>query len=120
MLNAIALLLTCQLAGEVICQYFAIPVPGPVAGMVLMIAVFHSAPATRDALHETSNGILRHLSLLFVPAGVGVMLHAATVLDEWLAIVVSLLLGTAVTLMATALTVKFAARLVGLQRGDHQ
>ena len=120
MLNAIALLLACQLAGEIICQYFTIAVPGPVVGMVLMVAIFHFLPATRGALHETSNGILRHLSLLFVPAGVGVMLHAATVLDEWLAILVSLLLGTAVTLIVTALTIKFAARLIVPRRENRQ
>lgn len=112
MLNALLLLLACQLAGEVVSQYFRIPVPGPVVGLVLLLLVFHFVPAMREALYETSTVILRNLSLLFVPAGVGVMLHAATVFDQWLAIVVSLVLGTIITLTVTALTIKFVSRLV--------
>ena len=120
MLNAILLLLTCQLAGEFVSQFFAIPVPGPVVGMVFLLAVFHAAPVTRTALRETSSTILKNLSLLFVPAGVGVMLHASTVLDQWLAILVSLVLGTVITLTVTALTIKLVASLVVNRRDNHQ
>jgi len=120
MLNALLLLLACQLAGEIVSQYFAIPVPGPVVGMVLLIVVYHFAPVTRGALRETSSTILRHLSLLFVPAGVGVMLHAGTVLDQWLAILVSLVLGTVITLTVTALTIKFATRLMASRGEDNR
>ena len=66
-LNAIALLLVCQLAGEVSSQELAIPVPGPMIGMVLLIMVLRFVPAAAGSLHETSNGILRHLSLLIPP-----------------------------------------------------
>jgi holin-like protein len=118
MLNAILLLLSCQLAGEVISQYFSIPVPGPVVGMALLLAVFHFVPAVGDMVRETSNTILRNLSLLFVPAGVGVMLHVSTVFDEWLAILVSLVLGTVITLTATALTIKYVSRLMMSRRKE--
>lgn len=110
MLKGILLLLACQLAGEVVSQYFAIPVPGPVVGMALLLVVFHSLPPTRGVVHEAGSTILRNLSLLFVPAGVGVMLHVATVREEWLAILVSLVLGTVVTLTVTALTIKLVIR----------
>ncbi len=119
-LGAIAVLLACQLAGEVISQYFAIPVPGPVVGMVLLLLLFRLVPTACGALRETSHGILRHLSLLFVPAGVGVMLHAATVVDEWLAILASLIAGTMITLVATALTIRITARLILSRDKDQQ
>ncbi|NIO39777.1 MAG: CidA/LrgA family protein [Burkholderiales bacterium] len=112
------MLLVCQLAGEIISQYFTIPIPGPVVGLVLLLMLFHLVPAGRATLAETSNGILRNLSLLFVPAGVGVMLHAATVVQEWLAIAVSLILGTAITLIVTALTIKFSACLLRSHRKE--
>ena len=52
------------------------------------------------------------LSLLFVPAGVGVMLHVATVREQWLAILISLVAGTIMTLAVTGLTIKLATRLL--------
>jgi holin-like protein len=116
MLNAIAVLLLCQLAGEIGSQILAVPVPGPVIGMALLILILRFVPMAAGALSETANGILRHLSLLFVPAGVGVMLHAVTVKEQWLAIAVSLLFGTVITLVATALTIRLAMRLTGAQR----
>lgn len=115
MLNAIAILLACQLAGEVSSQMLAMPIPGPVIGMVLLLVILRTVPTASDVLSETSNGILRHLSLLFVPAGVGVMLHVATVKEQWLAILVSVIIGTAVTLAVTALVIKLAMRLTGKQ-----
>ena len=115
MLNSIAILLVCQLAGEIVSQFLGISVPGPVLGMVLLFATLRYAPKVAGMLRETSDTILRHLSLLFVPAGVGVMLHARTVADEWLAIAVSLLLGTIITLIVTAITIRLVMRLVNIR-----
>lgn len=112
MLKAILLLLVCQLAGEFVSQYFAIPIPGPVVGMALLLVIIHTAPAMRDIVQDTAGIILRNLSLLFVPAGVGVMLHVATVREQWLAILISLVAGTIMTLAVTGLTIKLATRLL--------
>ena len=56
-----------------------------------------------DGLGRVSDGLLAHLSLLFVPAGVGVMLHLATLRDEWLAVSVALVLSTILTIAVTGL-----------------
>ena len=120
MLNALAVLLLCQLAGEITSQFFAIPVPGPVIGMVLLLTFVHFVPKVAGTLRETCNVILRNLSLLFVPAGVGVMLHVSRVTEEWLAILASLLLGTVLTLVVTALTIRVAMRLSGYRREERR
>jgi holin-like protein len=75
MLNAITLLLVFQLVGEVISQVLGLPIPGPVVGMLLLFLALHVRSAMVERLRETAQNILQHLSLLFVPAGVGVMLH---------------------------------------------
>src|SRR5882672_10276002 len=62
---------------------------------------------------ETSVGLLRHLSLLFVPAGVGVMLHAGRLESEWLPIVVAVLVSTALAIAVAALVVHWAMRWSG-------
>ena len=58
-----------------------------------------------------ADGLLRHLSLLFVPAGVGVMLHAARLEAEWPAILAAILVSTALTIVVTVLVFRLAVRL---------
>jgi holin-like protein len=59
-----------------------------------------------DDLRDTSSSLLRHLSLLFVPAGVGVMAHLDRLADEWLPIAVSLLFSTLMTIAVTAIVMR--------------
>jgi holin-like protein len=110
MIGAITLLLVFQLIGEVIARTFALAVPGPVIGMALLFIalVVRGDPSTE--LRDTAQGLLRHLSLLFVPAGTGVMLHFQRMSDEWLPIVAALLLGTAITIAVTALVLRLLMR----------
>lgn len=102
LLAAITLLLLFQLAGEAIVVFLALPIPGPVIGMGLLFAVLAWRGGPSVDLRETARGLLQHLSLLFVPAGVGVMLHWQRMADEWLPIVVSLVASTFVTIAVTA------------------
>ena len=75
MIPALAALLVCQLVGEALVRALAVPVPGPVAGMAGLLLALVLRPAWLAALKPTTTTLLQHLSLLFVPAGVGVMLH---------------------------------------------
>ncbi len=110
MLPALTLLLVYQLIGEVIAQFFALPVPGPVIGMGLLFATLAVRGAVSDELRGTASGLLQHLSLLFVPAGTGVMLHFGRLADEWPALVASLLVSTAVTIAVSALLLRALMR----------
>ena len=111
MLNAITTLLVFQLVGEFASQVFSLPVPGPVVGMLLLfLTLLLRMPLARQ-LHGTAQDILQHLSLLFVPAGVGVMLHVRRVTDEWLALTFALIISTVLTIAVTALSVKLISRL---------
>ncbi|HZV53965.1 MAG TPA: CidA/LrgA family protein, partial [Rhodocyclaceae bacterium] len=103
MLGALTLLLIYQLAGEVIVQFLALPIPGPVVGMALLFATLVVRGGVPDNLRSTANNLLQHLSLLFVPAGAGVMVHFTRLGDEWPAIVGALLVSTFVTLAVTGL-----------------
>ncbi len=106
MLAAITLLLIFQLTGEAIALYFALPVPGPVIGLALLFAALTWRGGASSELRNTAQSLLQHLSLLFVPAGVGVMLHLQRMADEWLPIVTALLVSTFVTIVVTALVLK--------------
>lgn len=103
MIGALTLLLLFQLAGEVIVQLFALPVPGPVIGMTLLFLTLVVRGGASEDLRHTANGLLQHLSLLFVPAGAGVMVHFGRLGNEWVAIAVALIASTAITLAVTGL-----------------
>ena len=102
MIQALAGLLLFQLAGELIARLAAIPVPGPVIGMVLLVAYLSLRGRVSAEMHAVSSTILQHLSLLFVPAGVGLMLHVARIEAEWPAIAAALVISSVLTLAVTA------------------
>lgn len=102
-LRFIALLLLCQLIGEALVVWTGLPIPGPVVGMTLLFLGIASRGGIPTGLGRVADGLLSHLSLLFVPAGVGVMLHIAMLREGWLAIVVALVLSTVLTIAVTGL-----------------
>jgi len=106
-IGALCLLLLFQLAGEVVSQALALPVPGPALGMAMLFAALAVRGGPAEAFRDTTNGLLRHLSLLFVPAGAGVMLHGARLGQEWLPIVGALVGSTAIAVVATGLTLRW-------------
>jgi len=113
MLEAIAALLLAQTIGEVLSYALHLPVPGPVLGMVLLMGVLVMWPDAVSWLRPTSLALLRHLSLLFVPAGVGVMAHVARLGAEWLPIAVALIISTALAIAVTAVVVAWSAHWLG-------
>jgi holin-like protein len=109
MLRGLAVVLVFQLAGELLAHLLALPVPGPVVGMVLLLVALEFGLPQRDGLRVASGGLLAVLSLLFVPAGVGIVQHLPRLAAEWPALGAALLVSTAATLGVTGLV---AARLL--------
>jgi holin-like protein len=117
MLNALTLLFFCQLAGEVVVSLLGIAFPGPVLGMGLLFAGLLVVGRSGQALDAVADTILRNLSLLFVPAAVGVMQQAGLIAANWLAISAALILSTVATLVVTVYTFRAVSRLVARGRG---
>jgi holin-like protein len=110
MLKAITVLLIYQLAGEAVALLFGLPVPGPVIGMLMLFATLVARRQAPGYLREGANNLLTHLSLLFVPAGVGIMVHIDRIRAEALPIAVSLVGSTALTIAVTALVLRRSQR----------
>jgi holin-like protein len=119
MLQAITVLLVYQLIGEVIAQSLRLPIPGPVVGMGLLFITLSLRRVPTERLRESAQNLLQHLSLLFVPAGVGVMLHYRRVAAEWLPIVAALIVSTVLAIIVTAITTRWLARLTKNTKGAH-
>lgn len=102
MIGAIAALLLTQLAGTLLVQVLPIPLPGPVVGMLLLFAWLLVHGRVPEPLARTTRPLLDNLSLLFVPAGVGVIAHWRAAADQWWQIAIVLVVGMVVTLLVTA------------------
>jgi holin-like protein len=109
-LRGFSILLVFQLAGEVTTRVMGWPVPGPVVGMAFLLGALLLGLPSEGGLAQVSSGLLAHLSLLFVPAGVGVMLHFARLEAEWAAVLAGLLVSTAAALAVTGLVEARLAR----------
>ncbi len=106
----LALILICQLIGETVQVATAIPVPGPVIGMALLFFGLLFKRGLPAGLSETAGGLLKHLALLFVPAGVGVMLHVPRLADEWWPVFLAIVPGTLIAIAITALVMQWLGR----------
>jgi len=110
MLQSLTILLGFQLIGEVLVRALALPVPGPVIGLVLLFTVLMVRGKAPVSLNRTANGLLDYLSLLYVPAGVGIMVNFALIQKEWSAILLTLILSSTLTLIITALVLRWLVR----------
>ena len=119
MLLSLGLILLCQLIGEAIARGSGVPIPGPVIGMALCVLLLMARDALlrwmptelRDGTFEaTGRGILSHLSLLFIPAGVGVVQRLDVLGSNAVAIAVSVVASTILGLVVTAWVFSIVAR----------
>lgn len=111
MLAGIFMILLLQLIGEAVQKYFDLTVPGPVIGLVMLLGLLlalRRLPRPPSALEELRDGVeaesghlLTHLSLLFVPIGVGVILHLNLLGGQLMAVFAVIVLGTIATLIVT-------------------
>lgn len=111
MIQAVAILLICQLIGETLARGLALSIPGPVLGMALLLAGCLLSSRLADAVMPTAQGLLSHLSLLFVPAGVGVISHLDVLGGSGPALLAVLVASTALALVVGVLVFVAVARL---------
>ncbi|NDW05225.1 CidA/LrgA family protein [Jiella pacifica] len=116
MLQALTAILLCQLAGETISAASGLPLPGPVIGMVILFVVLMIRNGVPKDIGAVGDALLGNLSLLFVPAGVGIMQHASRLEDEASAVAAALVGSTLVTIAVTA----FVMNRLGPGRGARQ
>lgn len=117
MLGALTFLLIFQLLGEVIARALACPVPGPVIGMALLFIALLLKGGPGESLRQTATSLLQHLSLLFVPAGTGIVLYGDRIAAEWRPLVVAVVGSTALTIVVTALVLQHLLRRRGRAKG---
>ena len=125
MIASLSLILLCQLAGEIFVRGFKLPMPGPVVGLMLLLVlllardrfvVLARGPLRGDGVENASRGLLANLSLLFVPAGVGVVQKLDLVAEYGIAFLGVLAISVMATLLVTVATFLLASRLMARGR----
>jgi len=115
MLQGFVLLLSFQLIGEGISALFDLPMPGNVIGMALMLIALVCGWVKLEWLQEAAELLLRYMAMLFVPAGVGVMLYFDLIGREWLPIIAGTVISTFVVMAVTGWTVNLLEKQDGAE-----
>lgn len=102
LIMGMSILLICQFLGELLARGLMLPVPGPVFGMLILLMGLMVRGKVPESLRVTGEGLLRYLTLLFVPAGVGLMVHFQLIGRDFWPILLTLVASTAITLAVTA------------------
>ena len=104
-LRGLAILLVLQALGEALTHALGLPIPGPVLGLVLLLVVVQFAWA-REPVAAAAELLLAHLSLLFIPVGVGVITHLGLVAQYGLRLAAIIVLSTWIGMAVTALVLR--------------
>lgn len=107
-LKGFAWILLAQSLGEIISRALKLPLPGPVVGLILMLFALQ-IPRVRQHVSIAAEALLSHLSLLFVPIGVGVLSHIELISQFGVRILVALAVSTWIGLTVTALIFRAAS-----------
>jgi holin-like protein len=125
MIASLSLILLCQLIGEVIVRGLGLPMPGPVIGLLFLLilllardrfGLLATGPLSGGGVESASRALLANLSLLFIPAGVGVVQKLDLLAEHGIAVIIVLAISVVVTLLATVATFVLASRL--MTRGE--
>jgi len=120
MINAMLILLFYQLLGEIIVRATSLPFPGPVMGMLLLFVTLLLRRSLVTKIEKTAQFMLQNLTLLYVPAAVGVMVHLSLLQREGVAIVITLVGSVVVTMGVTAVTLNLLVNKFNpLPKGGH-
>ena len=110
MLRGFFIILLFQLVGEVLQKFFNLVIPGPVIGLILLLfsLIYLKKIKSKKILNvkqdvmSTGNAITSYLSLLFVPIGVGVVMHISYLEQNLYQVLGVIVLGTVLTVGITA------------------
>lgn len=110
MLDGLTIILVCQLMGELIAVATELPLPGPVIGMAILFTGLAVRGDIPEPVAQAGDGLLSALSLMFVPAGVGIILHAPLLMRDGASISVGLVVSTVLTIIVTGLLMQRLTR----------
>ncbi|MDO5622877.1 MAG: CidA/LrgA family protein [Paracoccus sp. (in: a-proteobacteria)] len=120
MVPGLVIILAFQLAGEVTTRALHLPVPGPVLGLLYLVALCAIWPRLVELLRPVAQLLLGNLSLFFVPAGVGVVAQLGVLEQHAIGFAVAIVVSTAMAIVVGGLVFQFVARRIGATDEDEE
>jgi holin-like protein len=111
MFKELSLLLLYSVIGEGVRMFFHLPVPGSIIGILLLFLSFQTKLLKPTAIEDTANFLLNHLTILFVPAGVGLMQYYGAIKYTWPILLGAVVVCSLVSLVAVGKTAEFVEKI---------
>jgi holin-like protein len=106
MIDGLVQIFLWQGIGELVSRFLLPSMPGPVIGLILLVAFLSIKGEVNPSLSIVADAFRQHLALLFVPASVGVILFLPELKTHALAISVALIVSVILAIAVTALVLK--------------
>lgn len=112
-LSAIAVLFAMQIFGVALARLTGVPLPGPLIGMLLLLAALMAYGRVPQGMRDTCHHVLKHLMLLFIPPTAGIMLYFGPLEREWIPFLMACIVAAVLTIVVTGLTLRWMLRRSG-------
>ena len=120
MLRGLVVILVFQFAGAALQKLLALPFPGAVLGMLLFFVYLLSTNGGYEPERFAASQLIKHLSLFYIPAGVGVMTYGALLKQQALPIIAALTVGTWIAFAVAARVAQTLMRRQDRRRGGQE
>ena len=119
-LKQLAIILAISLAGEMLSSVLPLPIPASIYGIVILFTLLVSRVLHVDDIRETSSFLIAFMSMLFIPAGVGLMTSFPLLAENLLAYVVITAVSTVVVMVVTGRAAQAVIRREGKEEKAHE
>jgi holin-like protein len=106
MIRGLVQILIFQGLGEILSKFFGLPIPGPVIGLVLLLAFLIIRGQIDADLDTVASAFAQHLGLLFIPAAVGVVMFVPVLANHGVKIALIMVASVVITVAVTSLVLK--------------
>ncbi|MBK5239943.1 CidA/LrgA family protein [Clostridium sp.] len=110
LLRELLIILVIYFVGEILTEFFNLPVPGNIMGMILLVILLCTNVVKLEMVDTVANFLLDHLAFFFIPAGVGILTSLVVIKDSFIRLLIVCFISTIVTIAVTALIVEFMTK----------
>ncbi len=117
-LKELSIIFGILFTGEFINKFFALVLPGNVIGMMLLFFLMLLGIIKLNHIEKVSDFLLNNLTVLFIPAGVGIMKHYNLLQGKVIEFIIVVFVSTVLIMVFTGYIVQFSQRVIKNDRDN--
>lgn len=106
-LRQLMIVLIAYFLGMVLQSLLNLPIPGTVLGLILLFIALCTGIVKVEMIEDICDVLISHMSFLFVPAGVGLMVSFGVLKGKWIPFIIIIIVSTILVWIVTAYVVAF-------------